>query len=243
MRTRGPATKCPSRTPRDPATQRLHTWHGTRFARTAFCTLFILGIHLGPREVNAGTIYALADNPTLQKGYHITGTIETNGTTGDLTNSNFIQSWSVLITKDHTPIISFSSSTSDGASVVGAIHVTPTEIGPSFIEPISVLALTSPLPTPTPANLQWGAKAITVNQFYAAKIDDDPPLWLSFTAPTVFAAVPEPSSLAMAGLAGLCGLAYGLVRKRRSERRQGAAGQPQPTEYQPDGADQREGGQ
>jgi len=69
MRTR-PKHQRPGCPPRDPATQRSHTWNVTRWPRTAFCTLFILGIALGPREVNAGTIYTIADNPDLQNGYH-----------------------------------------------------------------------------------------------------------------------------------------------------------------------------
>ena len=173
MRTRAPAINCPSCTPRDPATRRLHTWHGTRFVRTTFCTLFILGIALVPRVVTAGTIYTLVDHPDLQNGYHLTGTIETNGSLGTQTTTDFIQSWSVLITKTDTPSISisFSSPTRAGSELFVAnlpgqgLMVTPEEIVfPPFLPLPNVVGtlfrLHGPVPT-TDGIIAWAQVLIT----------------------------------------------------------------------------------
>lgn len=236
----------PSCTPRDPATQRFHTWHGTRFARTTFCTLFILGIALVPRVVTAGTIYNLVDYPALQNGYDLSGTIVTNGTTGDLSGGDLIlrdviQSWSVLITKADTPSFTLSFSGTGGPGgfgLAGLLRVTQDDIELAPQSDPSGFSLGTPPGgvEPLEAAVSWQPRPAFGPPIYAA-FQRPINLWFSTTTPvptviatTTSGVVPEPPSLAMAGLAGLCGLAYVLVRKRRSERRQGAAGQPQPTE-------------
>ena len=241
MRTRIPATKCPSCEPRDSATQCFHTWHGTRFARATFCALFILGIALVPRDARAGLLITIEQVGTdvVTAG---SGTLDLTGTTlagpgaGRVAGINgFFTSIILGPTTPTIPDIYFGLT------------------GPSFGTGLGLLATSGSgdlfgIGTPTaasgsfvvPRGYQSGSP-LSATDIYANQTLSSPRLGLipgtyQYSLPSdtitvqIGPAVPEPSTAVLAVIGGVCGLAYVLVRKRRSERRQGAAGQPQTTE-------------
>jgi len=223
----------------------------TRVVQATSVPLLILaGIALVPREVNAGSIYSVQNYPAVQNGYTVSGTITTDGSTGTETNTNFITSFHVTISypamDDYAPFV-FQSGGSTTATIQGSLDVTPSSItlGPapsglsildtsglgegsginwsttSYSASYSVIALLTGL-TGGPGGAQsvphpWDLTPSTITTIAVATT-------------TTSSAVPEPSTLAMSGLAAVCGLAYGLVRRRQVQRRQGAGGKPQPTE-------------
>jgi PEP-CTERM motif len=185
--------------------------------------LILAGIAQVLPEAHADITYNLLDHPTLENGYTLTGTI----TIGALGQVSSINAWTVEILNQGTLITTFSSSTAGAnTNISGDLEATDTTL---TLSSNSVLQMNI-----SNFNGNNGLNYIPAVNIYLATDPFAPTTYWNTTIPNqpfiIATSVPEPSTLAIAGLAGVCGIAYVLGRKRRSERRQGAGGQTHPTE-------------
>jgi len=186
--------------------------------------LILAGIVLGPREVNADITYSLEDYPSLQNGYDLQGFITTDGTFGtSITNPDIIKAWSVTILLNGVPQLTFSENV-PGVGVeffagFDGINITPTEITLASMNSIMTLSTKAPFDLLGYNNVDGSYNAdATISGVRSL-------LWGSSEIPQVIAvaAVPEPSTLTIAGVTAVSCLVTALVRKRLAQRLQGAA--------------------
>ena len=202
-------------------------------ALASLCMLLVVS-----QRTKADMIYDLQNYPADQNGHTLSGTISTDGTIGTLQPSNIL-SWSVTI--DGTD--NFSSHDAGASTLLAGLgpSASPTELtfSPSPSAAASLFELSTEPPGGGPvSSLQWlnPPTGIPESPLYAAYYHAGPPatiqssLWytnnpiMGGTDPWVLAvaqttAVPEPSALVLVGSAIVCGLAYGLARKRRAQRK------------------------
>jgi len=191
-----------------------------------------------PPTTRAGQIiYDIQNYPADQNGHTVSGTITTDGITGQLAQADIL-SWTVTIDGTQT----FGSTDVGALTIVqGDVQASPTSLtmgipptgfneldlrsGFNTPPPSTVSGLVYLRPAPAPAS-----PAIYEGDFNGA------PLWVTTdptmggTDPWVLAvvpasAVPEPSSLWLLGTAITAGLAYGWSRHRWAQRRQRPVGQ------------------
>jgi hypothetical protein len=191
------------------------------FAIAFLCMLLVV-----PQMTRAGQItYNIQDYPADQVDgsgvtHHVSGTITTDGTIGTLTVSDIL-SW--VVTFDGTDTYRSTDPLALPPRVSGleASSVNLTVPSGEYFD-----MLTS---SPLGANQLAWYNNVSYNvyqaNFYNVLLWYDRPSPSSLGGnPYVIAvaqstAVPEPSSLAIAGLASVCGIAYGLARKRRAQRK------------------------
>jgi hypothetical protein len=166
----------------------------------------------------ADLTYNIVNHVADQNGYSLTGTITTNGATGALTAANFV-SWQFTITGT---LGSFSTS---GTVPLLDIGVTATLSTLSTSSQFALDGFNGPPAINTPSlEVQWRAD---LPIYQGAENVQGDTFWVTsgtgfgtsgaWTVATV-AAVPEPSTFTVAALAGVCGIACGLARKRWAQR-------------------------
>ncbi len=178
------------------------------------------------KSVVAGSItYNVIDYPDQQDGYHVSGTITTDGTIGALTASNFL-SWSLLVTNGSESHLISSADPGPGpqVTVVGDVEATastlylPTDVPVDQLNYILILRggtnriqwATVNFPPLPDAYFYSGTRPPENRVFWEHVFDIDAPGFI------VASAVPEPSSII--SLATALALGAGVLR-----RRQGAA--------------------
>jgi len=202
-----------------------HRPSGAGFARGIVVTLVLLsGAAPAPRAAGGNITYLLKNYPGDQNGNTISGSITTDGVIGTLTASD-IKSWSIKI--DST---TFSSSDPDAHTTVALLEATPTTLTlpqqtPTSCIPEVILLIAKPHSQP-PQMAEWNQ--VTNTPLYsgvsAGALD-----WNTFqpsiggTGPWLIASVPEPTAAVLMGIGLGSVIACVLVRKRRAQRRQGAA--------------------
>jgi len=194
-------------------------------ALASLCMLLVVS-----QRTKAGMIYDLQNYPADQNGHTLSGTITTDGTIGTLQLSN-IKSWNVTI--DATDKFSSQDFPANTYFAGTGLIATPTEL--TLATPTSgqnSLYLSSS-PGGRFSDVFWRRLPGAGHDSYSAEYhapDLSTYLWstsppqMGGTDPWVLAeaqttAVPEPAALVLAGSAIVCGLAYGLARKRRAQRK------------------------
>ncbi len=196
--------------------------------RIAFSVVTTIVLMVSANIAEAGAItYAIENYPADQEGYTLSGTITTDGVIGGLAASDIV-SWSWTISYPGEPPVTFSSSDPqsgvflDGAVVASQSAIIvglPSQPGANFLElyqgvPGSIenaivynRLLSAGLP---PVNDYDGAtSAIGGWSTYSPSMGGTDPWVIAATT-----AVPEPSSLALAGLAVTCAVVLGGARNR-----------------------------
>lgn len=189
----------------------------TTMGRFTVAAAALVALLAAPCFCNAGLItYSIQNYPADQNGANVSGTITTDGTIGNLSAGDIL-SWSWTITPAGGTAFTFSST--EGTSrlyVSGSVVASPSEI--TIAEPS--LGYENAFEF-----MAYGGGADyyrnDFTDFYSAEN-----VWFTYnpsmggTDPWVIAvasaAVPEPSSLTLAGLAVLSGLAHGLARTRKA---------------------------
>jgi len=198
-----------------------------RYFSFAIASLWMLLVV--PQIMKADITYDIQNYPAYQVDYTngssehtLSGTIMTNGTIGTLSSTDIL-SWTV--TFDGTETI---KSTDPGAiaSVSGPVY---SSIGNITVGTGASLDFSESFPG-------GGGGLLGYSNGYSSGFDyiarfsltsSEGILWLTPTTnlggnPWVVAAVqttivPEPSTLTIAGVASVCGIAYGLARKRKAQ--------------------------
>jgi hypothetical protein len=158
----------------------------------------------------AGPItYQLDDHPDFQAGYHIIGSITTDGTTGTIGTANVL-SWDLTITDPNNLIVGSASSAASGA-VTNLIRMNATDTDLTYIVNTSVAVIGG----------EFGPGYELVLDIDTGFGPTGGRLWFfKIDQPVVpFASVvPEPATLTL----GLVGIG-GLVGTRLARRRRAAA--------------------
>src|SRR5271157_1915349 len=180
--------------------------------------------------------YNLVNYPSAQEGWTLSGSITTDGTLGTLTNRNIV-SWTWTVTYPSFQTDTYSSDGVESYAMIVGMQASAYDlyIPVQFSSGQNEVALE--LASPTPAGrisvLGWITPSSTgfFTGLYQAQDTSLPYEFWYQIAPTgagpggslLIAGsappVPEPASIVLAGLAGVCGIAYGLVRKRRAQRK------------------------
>ena len=170
----------------------------------------------GGISVRAGDVtYNMVNDPVDQNGYELSGTIVTDGTIGALTSSDVV-SWQFTITGPGGPFSNSGIGASPGNVIEGLAATTSGDLTTTGEVLLGLLS---------DAAVNW--RPVGHNYF---GIVANAPLWNDFpptgfsaegawTIATAAAAVPEPSSVVLAGMACASAIAYGLARKRSDYRR------------------------
>jgi hypothetical protein len=190
---------------------------------TALSLLILAGNALDQREVSAGTTYAIVDYPAFQNGFTIEGSITTDGSTGTLTTTDFIQDWSITILKNGVTQTSYSGGTgvAGGATLTGDLLVTSTSISLDYTAGTNFT-----LQATNGSETEWQAIPSPGSPFSVYSSSDTVQLfWAEQTGTPIVqvALVPEPTAAVLAGIGSGSVIACALVRKRRAQRRQPAA--------------------
>jgi PEP-CTERM motif len=179
--------------------------------------------------VNAGTVaggditYDVVNNPSLQNGFTVTGTITTDGTIGDFLTQNNVVSYDLTVLQGSTVVFTETPANSEGL--------------PAQFQ-ATTQALTIPISNAdefqfnsTQDNtLVWSNfNGLGNPASYAAFSDTGATLWNSawtgtnpvFTAAS--SAVPEPTSVALLAMGAVGLIGHGWFRRRREGQRQEAA--------------------
>jgi hypothetical protein len=195
----------------------------TTMTRFTVAVAAFVGMLTAPCIGTAATItYSIQNYPADQSGATLSGTITTDGTIGILTDSNVL-SWSWTITPPGgTPFTLSSVDVGSGFGITGT----------------GVVASTSKITIASPASQGdfndmvfegTDAAGLAYGRFvssgtYYGSIPNTIPVWntgnpyMGGTDPWVIAvaSVPEPSTLTLAGLGVVSGLAFSLARRRRA---------------------------
>ena len=181
----------------------------------AVALLLLMGMSLSPGKAKADLTYTF-----VSPAY--TATITTDGNTGPLSTGD-IKQW-VLESNGLT-------ATGTGALIAIGVSATPTSLELDLTNTSSQLELGNPS-----GLANWTSDSIppTFSLFQNGVINGTQSQagWSfqtgesSSTAIIGTTAAPEPSTAVVAMIGTVGGLAYALVRERRSVRRQGAIGQP-----------------
>jgi hypothetical protein len=164
-----------------------------------------------PARATADTTYNLVNDPVDQQGYTLSGTITTDGVLGPI-GSNDIVAWTFTISGFGTSG-TFSSTDQDA---VADFSSTSTVATTTSIMVTRFSALTKG--SDESINLAWNP----TTQFYGGSLDNVTGWHASptsgftgstWTIATAASAVPEPSSIVLAWMASVCGIAYRLARK------------------------------
>jgi hypothetical protein len=168
-----------------------------------------------PGRANADIIYNLVNDPADQNGYTLSGTITTDGTIGPI-GSNNIEAWTFTIS---------------GFSTSGTFSSTDQDAFADF-SPTSAVATASSIMITQYSDLTKGSdESIDLawnpsTQSYGGSLDNVTGWFArptsgftgsSWTIATVASTVPEPSSIVLASLASVCGIAYRLARTGRAQ--------------------------
>jgi|GEM_PF-6944873 len=183
---------------------------GRPFARLALYTLVaVAGLAGAPRPVTAGIDYTwTANDKSLQ------GTLDTKLTLGETTfTAADVTSFSFTVAG-----IPYTSVALDPAT----INIDPSTGGPAASDDgTNLYSVVSTQPGFSELRVYFDANYLTGDAFSVGNSVGETtfgPLEGTWTiAPA--AAVPEPSTLVLAGVAVVCGIAYGLARKRRAQRK------------------------
>jgi hypothetical protein len=89
----------------------------------AVCSAVALVITMPPFAANAATIYKIVNNPAVQDGYTLSGTITTDGKTGAIYASNVL-AWSFLVSNGVNTYSANSSQPGSSVSVDGIVAMT-----------------------------------------------------------------------------------------------------------------------
>ena len=187
---------------------------GSRIVRPPLLTLLVVGWALAvPRQANADVIYNVIDYPTLQNGYTVTGTITTDGTIGAI-GPNDITNWDVTISLNGVTDITFNRN-SPNAGITFAEGVTATAT--SITVPQSSFLGFRSIVNGAFCDIDWPGPDRSFSTYNAE--DTNGTLWSSsfpapYTVATTAAAVPEPSTAALAALGAFTLLAYRWHRHR-----------------------------
>jgi hypothetical protein len=174
-------------------------------AALAVLTLAILA---GGTSARAGNItYNIVDDPVDQNGYNLSGTIVTDGTIGELGSYDII-SWQFTITGPGGPF----SNSNNSTLISGLESTTSGDLIATGIVGFYGPFFGSPEVFWEPMN-DWYFGSNNGNHLWNAYPPTGFPATQGWTIATA-AAVPEPSSLILAGMACASGVAFGLARKR-----------------------------
>ena len=195
------------------------------FAAATLCLLLVV-----PQMTKADMIYDLQNYPADQNGHTLSGTITTDGTIGSLQGGNII-SWNVTI----DAVDKFSSQDFPaGTNLSGTgLIATPTELTLATPTTGQNSLYINSSPGGLFNDVLWirypvGGLDVYLAAYQAPNLTTT--LWstsspqMGGTDPWVLGeaqttAVPEPSAIVLVGSAIVCGLAYGLARKRRAQRK------------------------
>ncbi|MGP0069831.1 MAG: PEP-CTERM sorting domain-containing protein [Isosphaeraceae bacterium] len=166
--------------------------------------------------------YAIQNYPADQNGATLSGTITTDGTIGELMDSNVL-SWSWTITPTGgTPFTLSSVDVGSGFGITGTgVSASTSEI--TIASPISQGFLNDMVFTGIDAAGLFYDRFVGAGTYYGS-VPNTIPVWntgnpaMGGTDPWVIAvaSVPEPSTLTLAGLGVVSVLAFGLARRRRA---------------------------
>ncbi len=171
---------------------------------------------LGAPAAKASNItYRIVDNPAVQNGYTLSGSITTNGQIGTLASQDIL-SWNWTVTNG------INTYTADSSQVGSFIGLDGTILATSDYIELPAQPVTSPstlnLFGPN-SHVQWSGSTIQNNAFTSAfQVNGSWPWWHDQTTTTphdvpggwaiadqgVTQAVPEPSSLALASSLAIC---------------------------------------
>jgi PEP-CTERM motif len=193
-----------------------------------FATASIVMLFAVSHIAEAGQISYLIQNYLAdQHGASLSGTITTDGVNGNLADADIL-SWTWTITGSGEPPVTVSSSDIGASAVLeGAVVASQSSITialPTQVHSENFLLLIGAGPTSPFLNYERGLIPTPNNLYSASTFGTD--VWVNHnpvmggTDPWVIAAasaVPEPSSLALAGLGAASGIAVGLMRKRRTK--------------------------
>jgi hypothetical protein len=213
---------------REPPRQRVHRRSGAKGSLGVVLALFLLAeAAIAPRPAHADLTYSLVNYPAEQGGHTLSGNITTDGTIGVLSTGDIV-AWSVTIDES-----TFTSTDPlAGPLVVGDQLV-------ASANAITLFGATQERPSlfleAAPNILEWDqTDTFGADSDYSAVVGgntvwDTPGATLgssdTWTIATRGAAVPEPSTAVLAGIAA-GGLTAGvLVRRTRKQRHQDAASQ------------------
>ena len=180
-------------------------------------TLLLLALLLGfdPVTSRAGIIYNLVDYPAYQNGYHISGTITTDGTLGTVQTSNIV-SWKFTISSaSFTPIVTVTSSGPESASFSSGITATATAITMSNVTESTIILLnnigTAEYYLETRQGNTVGSVGDVGTLYWQVQQPYSNPN-ITFATTT---AVPEPSSIVLVGIASVTAGAVGCWKRRK----------------------------
>jgi hypothetical protein len=192
----------------------------------------------GSGQARGGDItYQLVNYPAYQDGWTLSGSITTNGTLGLLTNTDDFLSWTWTVSQSGQPSFTVNSTEpgayleSNGpimASSTQLILFLPPPVGNAVgafgigvdLDNSAVLQTLTYLIYSNPSRDLYSAVNLTPSGpdiFYWSD-NESQALTPQGTFIIAAAAVPEPASVVLGGLAAICGIAYGLARKSRAHR-------------------------
>jgi hypothetical protein len=169
-----------------------------------------------PHITKADLTCSIVDYPTDHYGYSISGTITTDGTLGTLTPANIL-AWTVIL-QDESITSSFPRAWADPEGLTASeTQLTLQSPSPGSF---SYLLLSTPYHSTDQGFVNWNRdlafqglneEGKDFSDYYTLHLDATDPWVIAVAQSSV---VPEPSSLAVAGLGIVCGVAYVLARKR-----------------------------
>src|ERR1039458_5281797 len=106
--------------PRKRATKKNYNLSDRFVVIAATCSAIALVSTMTPPAANAATIYKIVNNPAVQSGYTLSGTITTDGTTGSIYASNVL-AWSFSASNGGNTYSANSSQPGSSASFDGII--------------------------------------------------------------------------------------------------------------------------
>jgi PEP-CTERM motif len=175
--------------------------------------------------VNAGTVaggditYDVVNYPSLQNGFTVSGTIPTDGTTGDFLTQNNVVSYDLTVLQGNTVV--FTETTANSEGLLAQFQATTQALS----IPISN-ADEFQFNSTEDNTLVWSnSNGLGNPASYAAFSDTGATLWNSSWTGTdpVFvaasAAVPEPTSVALLAMGAVRLIGQGCFRRRRERQK------------------------